>query len=112
MWVYIVWVRTWGSRYAKIAKQNVSRVFCKKALLAKYSQKPTIMALCILVMCFAHGSLCRKASRGIHFVFNTRLSLHTLSHTTHTIKSHIKYRVHMIKQKYNQIWYEIKANTK
>ena len=39
------------------------------------------------------------------------LSLHTLSlsHTTLTNKSHIKYRVHKIEHNYNQIWQRIKA---
>ena len=27
MWVYIVWMKTWCSRYAKIAKHNVSGYF-------------------------------------------------------------------------------------
>ena len=36
MWVYIMWVKTWCSRYAKIAKQNVSWVPCEKALPANY----------------------------------------------------------------------------
>ena len=85
MWVYIVWVKTWCSKYAKIAKQNVSQVFHWKALLTKYSQKPAIMTLRILVMCFARGLLYRKASREtsceFHFVFNRHLSFHTFSHT-------------------------------
>ena len=44
-------------------------------------------------------------------VFNA-LSLHTLSlsHTTLTNKSHMKYRVQKIEHNYNQIWHEIKAN--
>ena len=36
MWVYIMWVKTWCSRYAKIAKQNVLQVSRGKALLVKY----------------------------------------------------------------------------
>ena len=38
--------------------------------------------------------------------------IHTfsLSHTTLTNKSHLKYRVYKIKQNYNKIWHEIKAN--
>ena len=39
MWVYIVWVKTWCIRYDKLAKQNVSRVSCGKALLAKCLRK-------------------------------------------------------------------------
>ena len=38
-------------------------------------------------------------------------SSHSLSHTTHTMKSHIKYRIQNIEQNYNQIWHGIKANT-
>ena len=81
MWVYIMLVKTWYSKYAKIAKQNVSRVFRGKAFPVKYSQKLAVMTLRILVMCSTRGSLCGKASREIHFVFNWRLSLRTLSHT-------------------------------
>ena len=88
MWVmreYIVWVMTWWSKYAKIAKQNVLRVLRRKALPANYSRKPAVMTLRILVMCFASGSLrgiaSRESSRKIHLVFSENLSLHTLSHT-------------------------------
>ena len=44
----------------------------------------------------------------LHFT----LSLHTLSlsHTTLTNKTHIKYRVQKIEYNYNQIWHGIKAN--
>ena len=65
MWVYIVWVKTWCSRYAKIAKQNVSWISRGKALLAKYSWKPAVMTLHISVMCSACGSLHGKDSREI-----------------------------------------------
>ena len=34
----------------------------------------------------------------------------SLSHTTLTNKSHIKYKVHKIEQNYNQIWHNIKAD--
>ena len=80
-----MWVKTWCSRYAKIAKQNISQVFHGKALPTKYLRKPTIVTLHIPIMCFAHdsfhGKASRKTSREIHFVFNRHLSLHTLSHT-------------------------------
>ena len=36
MRVYIMWVKIWYSRYAKIAKQNVLQVSRGKALLVKY----------------------------------------------------------------------------
>ena len=47
-----------------------------------------------------------------HFSHQFALSLHTLSlsHTTLTNKSHMKYRVHSIEHNYNQIWHGIKAN--
>ena len=35
IWVYIVWVKTWCSKYAKIAKLNVSLVFRGKVLPTK-----------------------------------------------------------------------------
>ena len=101
MWVYIVWLKTWCSRYTKIAKQNVSWISYGKALLAKYSRKPVVMTLHIPVMCSARGSLRGKASREIPMK-STLSSIGTwvftlsLSHTTYTIKSHIKCRVHMI----------------
>ena len=117
MMVYIVWVKTQWSRYAKIAKQNVSRVSHGKALPAKYSRKPAVMTLHIPFMCCAHGFTSREVfSRATHensFDLQCCLkSSHTLSHTTHTMKSHIKYRVHKNEQNYNQIWNGIKANTK
>ena len=55
MMVYIVWVKTQWSRYAKIAKQNVLCVSCRKALPAKYLRRPAVMTLSIPVMCLAHG---------------------------------------------------------
>ena len=80
-----MWVKTWWSKYAKIAKQNVSWVFPGKTLPANYLRKPIVMTLRIPVMCFAHGSLCgiasRESSHEIHLVFNKNLSLHTLFHT-------------------------------
>ena len=117
MMVYIVWVTTQQSRYAKIAKQKVLRVFRGKALPPKYLQKLAVMTLHIPVMCCAHGftwqEVFSRATRENSFNLQCCLeSLHSLSHTTHTMKSHIKYRVHKIEQNYNQIWHEIKANTK
>ena len=52
-----MWMKTWRSRYAKIAKQNVSRVSGWTILLAKYLRKLVVITLRIPVMCFAHGSL-------------------------------------------------------
>ena len=110
MWVYIMYVKTWCIRYDKLTKQNVSWVSCRKALPTRHSRKPvviSVMTLRILVMCRAHASLCRKTSCEL-LVKTSCSSLclkssHSLSHTTVTKKSHIKYRVHKIEQNYNQI---------
>ena len=66
---------------------------------------PSVMTLSIPVMCRAHASFHRKASQelpakllALHFTLNLQNSL---SHTTLTKKSHIKYRVHKIEQNYN-----------
>ena len=117
MMVYIVWMKTQWSRYAKIVKQNVSRVSRGKVLPMKYLRKPAVMTLRIPVICCAHGFTSRdifaRATRENSFDLQCCLeSSHSLTHTTHTIKSHMKYRVHKIEQKYNQIQHEIKANTK
>ena len=89
-------------------------------LVASFSYENTLHAHSrghIPVMCWAHASLRGIATRELpaktSLVFNL-LWVFTLSftHTTLTKKSHIKYRVHMIKQNYNQIWHGIKANTK
>ena len=113
MMVYIVWVKTWWRRYDKIAKQNVSRVSRRKALPSKYSQKPAVMTLHIPIMCCAHGFILRKvfSQATCENSFDLQCCLessHSLSHTTYTMKSHIKYRV----RNYNQIWLGIKTNTK
>ena len=42
MWVYIVCVEIWCIRYDKLAKHNVLRIFCGKALLAKHWRKPAV----------------------------------------------------------------------
>ena len=119
MWVYIVWIETWCIRYDKIAKQNVSRVSRGKALLAKYLQKP-VVTICHDSSHFSHvlstwlhfgGSLLVSYLRKLLWSSISLESSHSLSHTTHTKKSHIKYKVQKIEQNYNQIWYEIKANT-
>ena len=120
MWVYIMWVETWCIRYDKIAKQNVSQVSRGKALPTKYSRKPAV------TIChdFSHSN--HVLSTWLHFVgsflssYLQKLfwssifleSSHFLSHTTHIMKSHIKYMVHKIEQNYNQIWNGIKDNIK
>ena len=68
----------------------------------------------VLSTCFTSQEGYSRATRKNFFGFQFALSLHALSltHTTLTKKSHIKYRVHKIEHNYNQIWYRIKANTK
>ena len=82
----------------------------------KNQLSPSAMTLRISVMCWAHASLRRKATCELpaktSLVFNCLESSHYLSHTTLTIKSHIKYRIQKIKHNYNKIWHGIKANTK
>ena len=132
MWVYIMCVETWCIRYDKIAKQNVSWVYDKiakqnvsqvsygKALPMKYLRKPVVTIYhdsshsSHVLSTWLHfaGSLSRATRKNS---FNLQWCLefsHSLSHTTHTMKSHIKYRVHKIEQNYTQIWHGIKANTK
>ena len=120
MWIYIVWVEIRCVKYDKIAKQNVSQVFCEKALPMKYSRKP------VVTIChdFLHSS--HVLSIWLHFARRLCVSYpwkllwssiclessHSLSHTTLIMKSHIKYRVHKIEHNYNQIWHGIKTNTK
>ena len=116
MMVYIVWVKIQWSRYAKIAKQKVSQVSCGKVLPVKYSRKPAIMTLCILVS-YAHGFTSRevfsRATRENSFDLQYCLEYsHSLSHTTYIMKSHMKYKVHKIEQNCNKILHGIKANTK
>ena len=39
-------------------------------------------------------------------LFTLPKSSHSLSHTTLTMKSHIKYRVHKIEHNYSKIWHD------
>ena len=100
MWVYIVWVETWCIRYDKMAKQNVSRIFHGKTLPTKHS----------LIICHDSSYSSHVLSTWLHFVGRLLTSYprkllwslmslefsHSLLHTTFTMKSHIKYRVHKI----------------
>ena len=118
MWVYIVGVETWCVRNNKLAKQNVSWVSCEKALPSKHSQKPAI-TIChdsshsshVLSTCFTSQECFSRVTCknffSLHFEFS-----HSVSHTTLTMKSRIKYWVQKIEHNYNQIWHEIKVNTK
>ena len=123
MGVYIVWVQKVCIKYDSSVKQNVSQVSRRKsrrkALLARHSRKSTVSILselftfqsCVGHMLHFTGSLLASYPQK-QFQSSIALSLHTLSlsHTTFTNKSHMKYRVHNIEQNYNQIWHEIKAN--
>ena len=118
MWLYIVQVETKCIIYDKIAKQNVLRVSRGKALPARYLQKPAV-TIChdsshsnhVLSTCFFVGRLLTSYPRKLLCSSIFLESSHSLSHTTLTMKSHIKYRVQKIKQNYNKIWHGIKANT-
>ena len=61
--------------------------------------------------CITSQDAYSQATRENTSVFNS-LSLHTfsLSHTSLTNKSHMKYRLQKIEHNYNQIWHRIKAN--
>ena len=94
---------------------NVSREGLTRKLLLKHSCLDPVLTLRILVMCRAHASFCGMLNRELPtktLQSSICLSLHILSfsHTTLTIKSHIKYKVQKIKHNYNQIWHGIKAN--
>ena len=76
---------------------------------------PFVLTLCIPVMCKAYASFremlsCELPAKILQFSIYLSLHILSLSYTTLTIKSHIKYRVHKIEYNYNQIWYKIKAN--
>ena len=77
---------------------------------------PSIMTLRIPVMCYALASLSGMAFHELpaKLLYSSLCleSSHSLSYKTLTKKSHIKYRVHKIKENYNQIWHGIKTNTK
>ena len=105
-------------RNDSLAKQNISRVSCGKALPAKHSCHHPILTLHIPVMCRAHASLrkmlthelpAKTLQSSICLESSRSLSL-SLSYTTLTNKTHMKYRVQKIEYNYNQIWHEIKTN--
>ena len=112
MGVYIVWIQIMCIRNDSSTKQNVSRVSRENALPAKHSWKPVVSILFWLFAfqsCVGHmqhfaGCLLASYPRK-HFSLQFALSLHTLSlsHTTLTNKTHMKYRVQKIEHNYNQI---------
>ena len=95
---------------------GVSREGLTREILAKTSYLHLVLTLHIPVMCRAHallrGMLTRELSAKTLHSSICLESSHTLSlsHTTLTNKSHMKYRVQKIKQNCNQIWHGIKAN--
>ena len=94
-------------------------IFDGKTLLARYSQKPAVSILswlfafqsCVEYMHHFIGCLLMSYQQK-HFSLQFTLSLHTLSlsYTTLTNKSYMKYRIQKIEQNNNQIWHGIKAN--
>ena len=114
--VYIVWVKKVCIKYDSSTKQNVSRVSCGKALPERHSRKPVVSILSWLFAfqsCAGHmlhfaGSLLTSYLQNM-LQSSIVFSLHTLSlsHTTLTNKTHIKYRVHKIEQNCNQIWHRL-----
>ena len=87
MWVYIVWVETRCIGYVKLAKQNVSWVFRRKALLARHSRK-LVVTIChdslhssnVLGTCFTSREGFARATRENIFDLQWVLSLHTFFH--------------------------------
>ena len=121
MGVYIVYAQKVCIRNDNLAIQNISQVSRRKALPARYSRKPAVSILSRLLAfqsCAGHMhhfARCLLASYPQkHFSLQCLESSHTLSLslslTTLTNKSHMKYRVQKIEQSYNQIWHGIKAN--
>ena len=117
--IYIVWVRIECIRNDNLAKQNVLRVSRGKDLPAKHSRKPVVSILSWLFAfqsCaghmhhFARSLLARYKWKQLQSSNALSLHTHSLSHTTLTNKTHMKYMVHKIEHNYNQIWHGIKAN--
>ena len=88
MWVYIVCVETLCIRHNKLAKQNISQVFHRKALPTRHSRKPAVTichdfshSSCVLNTCFTSQEDLSQATRENFFTFQFALSLYTFSHT-------------------------------
>ena len=109
--VYQKWQFSKIKCFAGILQEGLTR-----ETLAKTSCLHPVLTFRIPVMCRAHASLRGKLTcelpRKTTLVFNCLKSSHSLSlsYTTLTNKTHMKYRVHKIEQNYNQIWHRIKAN--
>ena len=98
--VYQIWQIGKIECFAAILREGLTR-----KTLAKTNCHHPIMTLRIPVMCWAHASLRKKDTQELPA--KTSLSSiclessHLLSHTTLTMKSYMKYRVHMIEHDYN-----------
>ena len=120
MMVYIVWVKTWCIRYDKIAKQNVLRVSCGNALLAKYLWKSAVTnchdsshfnhMLCTWLH-FARSLLVSYSQKLLWSSMLSWVFTLSLPHNPYNEIPH-KYRVYKIEQNCNKIWHESKVNTK
>ena len=104
MWVYIVQVQKMCIRQYSLAEQNVLQVSRKKALPTRYS-RDIVVSICtdsshsshVQGTCIFSRDAQSRDTRENPPCFNC-LSLHTISHyhTTLTINSHNKYKVHKI----------------
>ena len=87
MWVYIVWVQKVCIRLDRLAEQNVSRVFRRKALLARYSRDTAVsiwpdsshsgyvQGTCFLREILSHELPTKSLQSSIAWVFTHSLSL-------------------------------------
>ena len=107
--VYQIWQFSKTECFADISWEGLIH-----ETLAKTSCLHPVLILRIPIISRAHASLRGKPTcelpikticLQLPWVFT-----HSLSHTTLTNKSNIKYREHKIEQNYNQIWHGIKAN--
>ena len=102
--VYQIWQFSKIECFVGISREGLTR-----ETLAKTSCLYPVLTLRIPIMCRAHASLRGKLTREISakttLVFNCLEFSHSLSlsHTTPTNKSHMKYNVHKTEENYNQI---------
>ena len=95
MMVYIVWVKTWCIKYNKIEKKKMFHRYLEERHYPYENQlSSVVMILRIPIICYAHGFTSQevflRATRENSFDFQYCLeSSHSLSHTTHAMKSHI-----------------------
>ena len=116
MWVYIVWVETPSVSDMTNCQNRMFRGYLVGRPYSQDTRENQLSWLFAFQSCVEHmlhfvGSLLTSYPRKHLWSWMSLESSHSLSHTTLTMKSHIKYRVQKIEQNYNQIWYGIKANT-